>query len=147
MVDLQGQLVEQIQITDLEITEQPHPYFASIKSTQLPAVVDVNKNQVEQHKWTLSFMPLGMEIVKRDIHRLPGTGTPVEYLMLSDGLIDVSVYLQAASGAKRDGDILLRHESDTYLSRTEGNFAVTVIGKLPPKTANAIAQSVVPVTP
>ena len=145
MVDLKGQLVEQVQITNLQVTEKPHPYFGSIKATQLPQIVDVQPSQNEPHKWELSFLPLGMKVVKQDIHRLPGTGTPVEYVMLSDGLIDVSVYLQVANGAKGDGDILLRHESDTYLSRTDGNFAVTVIGKLPPKTANAIAQSVVPV--
>ena len=144
MVDLKGQLVEQIQVTELQVTEQPHEYFSRIELAKLPDILNFSQNQAPELKWTIDFMPLGMHVVKKDIHRLPVTGDIVEYMMLSDGLVDVSVYLQ--QGAKSSDDVLLRHESNTYLSRNQGDVAVTVIGKLPAQTANAIASSIRPVT-
>ncbi len=147
MVDLQGQVVEQIQVTDVEVTPEPHPFFSSIDLNALPDIVRVQGNTESQYQWQLDFMPQGMKPVKRDIHRLPLNGGLVEYMMLSDGLIDVSVYLQQANGNSRENDILLRHESNTFLTRQQGSILVTVIGKIPAQTANAIAASVTAVPP
>ena len=146
MVDLKGQLVEQIQVTELQVTESPHPYFSRIEPAKLPEVLNFSTQDKPQLKWTIDFMPQGMEVVKQDIHRLPMTGSVVEYMMLSDGLVDVSVYLQENS-AKQQDDVLLRHESNTYLSLSQGPLAVTVIGKIPAQTANAIASSIRPIVP
>ena len=142
MVDLKGQLVEQIQVTELQVTEQPHEYFSRIELAKLPEILDFGQSQIPRLNWNIEFMPQGMKVVKQDLHRLPVTGDVVEYMMLSDGLIDVSVYLQ--KDTKLSEDVLLRHESNTYLSRNEGNLSVTVIGKLPAQTANAIASSIRP---
>ena len=62
--------------------------------------------------------------------------------MLSDGLVDISVYLQNATSQNSNNDVLLRHESNTFLTRQQGQLLVTVIGKLPPQTADAIATSI-----
>ena len=85
--------------------------------------------------------------VKRDIHRLPITGLSVEYVMLSDGLVDVSIYMRESQNDGINQDILLRHESDTLLTLNQGKLNVTVVGKLPPETANHIANSIHLATP
>ena len=82
-----------------------------------------------------------MKQVKHDVRRLPADGGLVEYVMLSDGLIDVSVYLQQAVSDASQNEILGRIGSEIYLTRQQGNVLVTVIGKLPAKTANSIASS------
>lgn len=142
LVDLNGQLLEQIQVTACHVTEQPDPFFAKIEPAVLPEVLKMRPRHANKPIWNIRYLPVGMMEIKRDVHRLPITGQSVEYVMLSDGLVDVSIYMREAHKDGLQQDILLRHESDTMLTRNQGAVNVTVIGKLPPKTANAIANSI-----
>lgn len=142
LVDMSGQMLEQLQVTELIVSPDPHPFFASVDIEALPDVLSLTTVTRNRYAWDLSSLPVGMETVKRDVHRLPLTGSVVSYLLLSDGLVDVSVYIQDQKDAV-EGDVLLRHESNTLLTRQMGDVQVTVVGKVPPKTANDIASSVV----
>ncbi|MFQ3235421.1 MAG: sigma-E factor negative regulatory protein RseB [Paraglaciecola sp.] len=142
LVDLNGQLLEQIQVTACQVTEQPDPFFAKIELAILPDVLKMRPPHNNKPIWNIDYFPVGMKEIKRDVHRLPITGKTVEYVMLSDGLVDVSVYMRESQNDGLSQDILLRHESDTLLTRNQGQLNVTVIGKLPPKTANDIANSI-----
>ena len=142
MVDMRGQLIEQIQVTELSVTPQPNPVFAKIEVASLPEVVNLPQMAQRTYHWQLQQLPVGMKEVRRDIHRLPLTGGLVGYSMLSDGLVDVSIYIQPLEQAI-DGEVALRHHSNTLLTRALGDFQVTVVGKLPAETANAIASAVV----
>jgi sigma-E factor negative regulatory protein RseB len=142
MVDLKGQLLEQIQVTSLEVTETADPFFARIESAMLPEVLKVRSTTPLAEKWQITYLPVGMYQVKMDVHRLPVTGERVDYLMLSDGLVDVSIYMRDVAPATVSQDVLIRHESDTLLTRRQGGINVTVIGKLPATTANNIANSI-----
>ncbi|MFT6899694.1 MAG: sigma-E factor negative regulatory protein RseB [Paraglaciecola sp.] len=142
LVDLNGQLLEQIQVTACQVTEQPDPFFAKIEHAVLPDVLKMRPPHDNKPIWNIRYLPVGMIEIKRDVHRLPITGQTVEYVMLSDGLVDVSVYMRKAKNDGLSQDILLRHESDTLLTRNQGQLNVTVIGKLPPETANDIANSI-----
>lgn len=141
IVDLNGKLLEQVQVTELQVTPTLHPYLERIELAKLPPIVKIRPAAESQKKWSIEFLPLGMKTVKWDVHRLPLDGGLVEYVMLSDGLVDVSVYLQNASSNASE-DLLLRHESTTFLTRKNGPVQVTVIGKVPAQTANAIASSI-----
>ena len=83
-----------------------------------------------------------MTIVKRDLRRLSSSGEVVEYIMLSDGLVDVSVYLQKKESNKSQDNLVGTVQSDTLLTIEHGELNITIIGKLPASTANAIAKSV-----
>ena len=141
MVDLQGQLLEQMQVTELQVSDNMHPYFERVEVAKLPDVIALPETAASPRQWEIGFLPQGMEAIKWDVHRLPITGDVVEYVMLSDGLVDVSVYLQNTPN-QNNNDLVLRHESNTFLTRQQGQLLVTVIGKLPPQTADAIASSV-----
>ncbi len=141
MVDLEGQTIEQIQVTDLSVTEEPDPYLIKLLSTSLPDIVQLPPKAEIEQRWQLDFLPEGMKQINHDVRRLPVEGGLVEYVMLSDGLVDVSVYLQQAFSNAAQNEILGRIGSEIYLTRQQGNVLVTVIGKLPAKTANAIASS------
>ena len=60
--------------------------------------------------------------------------------MFSDGLVDVSVYVQPAADAL-GSDLVLRNDLSTFLTLTDGKAQVTVVGEIPLQTANAIATS------
>ncbi|AWL11398.1 Sigma-E factor regulatory protein [Saliniradius amylolyticus] len=141
MMDPQGRALEQIQVTSLQVSAEPDEYFTRIETAKLPDVIERDVNSGTINRWQINWLPAGMQVVRRDTHQLPLTGALVDYIMLSDGLIDVSVYLQKIqSGSGDDG--WLRHSGDTLLSIQQGPLEVTVVGKLPPKTAKAIAESV-----
>ncbi len=142
LVDLNGQLLEQIQVTACHVTEQPDDFFEKIEPAMLPEVLKLRPQTHTKAIWDIAYMPVGMVEVKRDIHRLPITGQSVEYVMLSDGLVDVSIYMRESQNDGINQDILLRHESDTLLTLNQGRLNVTVVGKLPPETANHIASSI-----
>ncbi len=140
MLDLNGNLLEQIQVTSLSIQKTPHPYFARVNQATLPKPMVITPSQPRKHNWVVDYLPRGMKEVKRDIRRLALTGQIVEYKMFSDGLVDVSVYVQKAEDAI-GADMVLRHEVNTFLTLTDGQAQVTVVGEIPLNTANAIATS------
>lgn len=140
MVDSQGKIIEQIQTTSLNVTEQPAEIFLRIEEAKLPEVVQTNAHNLESHQWHLDWLPEGMIEVKRDTHRLSVTGQIVDYILLSDGLVDVSVYLQQGDMAET-GKNLYRHGAETYYSYHQGPLEITIVGKLPVQTADRIAQS------
>jgi sigma-E factor negative regulatory protein RseB len=142
MFNKDAQLLEQIQVTGLQVTKDPDPFFAKIEPEMLPEVIKINHSMVSGSKWAISYLPIGMDIVKRGLRRMSGVGEVVEYLMLSDGLIDVSVYIHEPKNVKPTNNLLGTIQSDTLLTIQHGDLNVTVIGKLPAGTANAIAKSI-----
>lgn len=139
----QGDLLEQLQVTSLEVTDAPDEYFDRIEQSKLPEISSLPDNNDLQFSWQLNFIPKGMEVIQKDRRRLVASRDVVEYLMLSDGLVDVSVYISKDEGTGQDGGWLF-HGSDTLLSIANGSIMVTVIGKIPPETANRIAASIGP---
>ena len=142
MVNLKGQLLEQIQVTEFEVTGSIHPYLERVEQAKMPPIVSLAKTGESAKNWQINALPVGMKIIKWDIHRLPTNGEVVDYVMLSDGLIDVSVYLQPVSLQSAEEGLVYHNESNTLLTRRLGPVQVTVIGKLPAQTANAIASSI-----
>ncbi len=141
MLDLQGGLLEQIQVTSLKITDAPDDYFARINQASLPKPMALTQKQSRQPNWEVKYLPNGMEEVRGDTRRLALTGQVVEYKMYSDGLVDVSVYVQPIEDAL-GGDIALRNEVSTFLTLKAGKAQVTVLGEIPLQTAKAIATSI-----
>ena len=142
MVNLEGQSLEQIQVTGLQVTEQPDAFFSRIELPMLPDIIAMPNQQERPARWKIDNLPVGMVMSKYDTHRLPLTGELVDYILLSDGLVDVSVYLQPLASSKAPQDVLGRHESNTILTRQMGNVSVTVVGKVPAATADTIIKSI-----
>jgi sigma-E factor negative regulatory protein RseB len=94
-----------------------------------------------RHEWKLAFLPVGMQAVKQDIHQLAITGQVAEYSLFSDGLVNVSVYIQAATGVFQE-DVNLTNGANTIHSRTDGKIQVTVVGDIPLITAQRMAKSI-----
>ena len=145
MLDLQGGLLEQIQVTAFAISPSPAEYFSRINSASLPPPMALSNTPMRPHSWDVTYLPAGMREIKQDTRRLALTGQVVEYKLFSDGLVDVSVYVQPADDALGE-TLALRNEVSTFLTLTDGKAQVTVVGEIPLQTANAIANSLRPVT-
>ncbi len=143
MLDLQGALLEQIQVTAFSIDAEPSEYFSRINASSLPKPMAISGSQTRELNWDVKYLPLGMKEIKQDTRRLALTGQVVEHKLLSDGLVDVSVYVQPADDAL-GGDVALRSEFGTFLTFIDGLAQVTVVGEIPLQTAKAIATSLGP---
>lgn len=146
MYNLNGALIEQIQVTQLSVSDDIKNYFANIQKEQLPPLVVASSQNRQQLDWTVSYMPVGMQVVKQNLHRLSLTGQPAEYMMLSDGLVDVSVYVMSANEAIQE-DISVSSDTTSVVSISDGRVQVTVVGEIPTSTANEIANSIVLIRP
>jgi sigma-E factor negative regulatory protein RseB len=140
-LNVKGELIEQVQATNLQISETLDADFAQLKQDDMPQIMHLNPPKAFSLNWAISRLPVGMKKVKRDIHRLSITDDVVEYVLLSDGMVDVSVYLQKASFAQPE-DVLFTKDAVTFLSRVNDALQVSVIGKIPPATAQRILQMI-----
>jgi sigma-E factor negative regulatory protein RseB len=140
--DREGKLLEQIQVTGLQVTKEPDSFFGKVETGMLPEVVSFNTDAPFNSLWEIGYIPKGMLIVKRDLRPLSGSAEVVEYIMLSDGLVDVSVYLQQRDNNQPQNNLVGTVQSDTLLTIEHGDLNITIIGKLPATTANAIAKSI-----
>ncbi|MFT6086482.1 MAG: sigma-E factor negative regulatory protein RseB [Glaciecola sp.] len=141
MHGLDGKLLQQIQVTQLRIDDRVAEAFSQLQQDNLPRVINVVNPPQRKHEWTLAFLPVGMKPVKQDIHQLAITGQVAEYSLFSDGLVNVSVYIQAATGVFQD-DVNLNNGANTVHSRTDGKVQVTVVGDIPLVTAQLMAKSI-----
>ena len=139
-LDLQGTVLEQIQVTAMSITDTAPSYFSKVNRQSLPEPLALSASTAPAQHWVVEYLPEGMKEIKQDVRRLALTGQVVEYKLFSDGLVDVSVYVQPAEDAV-GSDLVLRHELSTFLTLTDGKVQVTVVGEIPLQTANAIATS------
>lgn len=142
MYDLKGILLKQIQVTQLSISDDVKEYFTNIQTTQLPPIAAVQNIPNQPLPWTLGFMPVGMEKVTENLRRISLTGQAAEYMMVSDGLIDVSIYVTKASDVIQE-DIALTTDATSIVSISDSRIQVTVVGEIPLATAQKIAGSIV----
>lgn len=142
MYDLEGNLLEQIQVTQLVIDDSVKAQFLNLQENQLPPVSRAFLQENTQLPWTLEFMPLGMQKVSQNLRRIPITNQLAEYLMISDGLVDVSIYVTQALKSNQD-ELALTSDSKSIVSISDGRYQVTVIGEIPLETATKLANSIV----
>lgn len=142
MYDLDGALLEQIQVTQLTISDSVNQVFALFSVDQLPQVSAAITDSEKELQWRTSYLPKGMQVIKQDIHRIERTGQMTEYMLLSDGIVDVSVYVLPANDAISE-DMSIASGSHAVVSKTDGRIQVTVVGEIPVPTADKIANAIV----
>lgn len=142
IVTEKGRLLEQIQFTHLDISELPAESLVKLESTQLPKVVDIPKSSQQQAlSWQVNWLPSGFKKVNANRHRLISTKQAVEFMLFSDGLVDVSVYINP-NPTQHTTDYIM-DGATIALNQTHNGIEVSVVGKIPSNTAKKIADSVV----
>ena len=142
IVSRKGQLLEQIQFTQLEITDNLVDTLKQLQTAELPPVIDVvNTHQNKELGWQVNWLPSGFKQVKSNRHRISATKQPVEFILFNDGLVDVSVYVGVSNDKQRDVAYVM-DGATVVLNKVVNGFEVSVVGKIPTTTAKAIADSV-----
>jgi len=142
IITRKGQLLEQIQFTHLEITEDLSEHLKQLQTTDLPNNIDIATTQKEAElAWQVSWLPKGFKQIKSNKHRINTSKQTVEFMLFNDGLVDLSIYVNPSKEKQR----LIDFASDgatLVLNQIINNVEVSIVGKIPMATAKKIVNSV-----
>ncbi|CAG9000485.1 MAG: Sigma-E factor regulatory protein RseB [Candidatus Celerinatantimonas neptuna] len=142
IVDRQGNLVEQLMVIGLSEFKKPTLWMNKLAALKLPVVIEPPKSQQMSADWQVRWKPGGMKVVAENQHKLPITDQSVDYLKLSDGLFDVSIYASSSKASQSLQGELVRQGAISLHSIIRHGVVITVVGEVPPQTATLIAESV-----
>jgi sigma-E factor negative regulatory protein RseB len=144
----QGKLLEQIQFTHIEVNDQLSENLAQLQLTELPDIMQLtNQTQNKDLSWQVDWLPQGFSVVKSNQHNLNnrnrGDDKAVEFMLFSDGLTEVSVYVNLSKEKFRPPEYASDGATMVFNQIVQG-LEVGVVGDIPLATAKKIAESIIP---
>lgn len=146
-VNQKGEALEQLQLTHVSMTKQVAPELVEMSKKKFPPVnilstaTPTAEQQEQQGNWLIGWLPEGFKLLKSDRHKLNLNNELADYYLYSDGLVDVSVFVQRPLSAKRRSVVLSSGATSIFVHNADG-FDVSVVGNIPGETAKIIAQAV-----
>ncbi|PAR47268.1 sigma-E factor regulatory protein RseB [Vibrio metoecus] len=142
LLDRDGEVLEQYRTISFSVSERLAELMAGLNKVQLPEVLKLPKGSVQETFWQVSWVPEGFKAMELNRYRMAMTDRLVESQMYSDGLFNFSVYVSASDNYSLKGQ-LVRQGRRTLHSLVKGENEISVVGDIPPSTAQRIAQSVI----
>lgn len=90
--------------------------------------------------WTVTRLPPGFTKTIEGFRNLRGKRNPVAHLVFSDGLVAVSVFVEAMGPAPHPSGLIQRGATHVYMREVDDHL-VTVLGEVPAAAVRQIAQS------
>ncbi|ENO7070897.1 TPA: sigma-E factor regulatory protein RseB [Vibrio cholerae] len=141
LLDRDGEVLEQYRTISFSVSERLVEIMAGLNKVQLPEVLKLPKGSVQETFWQVTWVPDGFQAMELNRYRMAMTERLVESQMYSDGLFNFSVYVSASDNYSLKGQ-LVRQGRRTLHSVVKGENEISVVGDIPPATAQRIAQSV-----
>lgn len=91
--------------------------------------------------WRVKELPAGFVKVMEGRRKLPGKKGPVVQLVYSDGLATVSLFIEPYANVKNPMHGLSSQGLMNVYARPVGEYQVTALGEVPPKTVMQMANS------
>ena len=149
--DPNGRYLESVKFVSLKVGEAVTENALQPDMPAVPArpIVELSEPPTGPNvrvNWAIGWVPDGFRIADASTHDRTKDGTNRGvHVMFSDGLATFSVFVEpaprsAAGGvfSRRGATVLLSHD----LTGERGDYMVTVVGEVPPRTAQRIAESV-----
>ena len=142
----QGQLLERLQFTQLD-TLTPLGEQALSPSVACLPIVATAAAPVATRRWHAGWLPAGFSLLATHERRDPDSGMVLSWLLFADGLARFSVFIDplqgeapAAARTQLGPTVVLSRPMPT----AAGEFMVTVVGEIPPGTAERVALAMGP---
>jgi len=141
-----GEAIEQVKFADITLNEEIHASAlapsTSIENFRWFIQPQRKINHAVDSPWNSAELPSGFVVMSTHEEDLPGRDVPVVHILYSDGLANVSVFIEPANDKKfarrsRVG------ASNSY-SVENGGYQVTAVGEVPAETVEKIATSMQP---
>ncbi|MCF2856275.1 MucB/RseB C-terminal domain-containing protein [Pseudoalteromonas sp. SMS1] len=143
-VNQRSEVLEQLQLTHISVTEQPANQLLELHERAFPEPApskELKAQAKQQNNWQISWLPKGFKLLKSDRHKLDLNNELADYFLFSDGLVEVSVFVQRPLTGQRASGALTSGATTVYVHNA-GAYDVSVVGKVPVETAKSIAESV-----
>lgn len=146
--DEQGNIVEQYLGIDFRLLAENALVFKNLASMKVPLAEqkkDIYQAEPDSHRWKLGWLPSGFASLSADKHKLIGSDELVDYFLLSDGLVDVSVYISRQSGKipSQEKEQFAMHGATSILNFTRNDgVTLTIVGELPVTSLRHIAETI-----
>jgi len=146
LMDSEGGAIEQVKFADISLDQEIHA-DALAPSTSIDNFRWFTRpkrkiTHTVSSPWQNDALPAGFQVVSAHEENLSGRDVTVIHILYSDGLANVSVFIEPAS----DNKIAQRSRvgaSNSY-SVEIGGFQVTAVGEVPAATVEKIASSMRP---
>ncbi|MBZ0070481.1 MAG: MucB/RseB C-terminal domain-containing protein [Thiohalobacteraceae bacterium] len=150
LIDTDGQPVEQMMFTDVEIVDHLddadlEPILRGEDYTWVghrnDGAAGASSEPSAGSDWSAGWLPPGFMLAQHSRHPMPSDVAEVEHLVFTDGLATVSVYVEPETSGREP---LSGHSSvgavNAYGSRS-GDDRITVVGEVPRTTVERIGAS------
>jgi sigma-E factor negative regulatory protein RseB len=141
VIDRQRHTLEQFMFVALDIGKLPSDTDLIPRQSTLPASKAAAVDEMDMRsppRWQVRDPPSGYRFVSG---RQSRQGQGSEHLVYSDGLANVSIYLEPRDTEDTASTTLARRGTLHVFSLIKDNWRITVLGNVPAETVTAIGQS------
>jgi sigma-E factor negative regulatory protein RseB len=146
LIGSDGDAIEQVKFADISLDKEIH------SSALAPSISTENFRWFTSPKrtithtvstdWTSDDLPPGFRVISSHDEELPGSDAPVTHILFSDGLANVSVFIEPARDKKPARRS--RVGASNSFSIQVGDYQVTAVGEVPAQAVERIASSMQP---
>jgi sigma-E factor negative regulatory protein RseB len=144
-----GQIVDQFAFTQIAIGGQIdrsliRSRYAGQKLFHHPEPAAHKEAPSADSGWTIKDAPQGFKKIMEKARSMPGRKVPVMHMVLSDGLVAVSVFIEPLAGmSNKPMDGAFNQGSINVYAKPVAGNQVTVLGEVPAATVLQVANSLV----
>ena len=146
LIDAEGEAIEQVKFATITFDREIHANelapTTSIEDFQWFTQPKRKVTHAVESEWQSDDVPAGFRVVSTHEENLAGRDAVVTHIMYSDGLANVSVFIEPA-GDKKIARRSRVGASNSYTTVIDG-FRVTAVGEVPAATVEQIAKSMRP---
>lgn len=144
MVTKDNDILAQTLVLSVVVNEQIKDELIELAKQQADSLsVEQKQLETDTAHWHIGWLPEGFKLVKGDRHKLILHDTdPISYMMLSDGLVSVSVYISSKPTINEDQRSIIQRQGTLLYTMQQGIIEITIIGEIPLQTAEKIAASI-----
>ncbi|WP_022940561.1 MucB/RseB C-terminal domain-containing protein [Psychromonas hadalis] len=136
-------VLEQVMVISLNVSDDINPWLKKLTQQTLPDIVHIPQLTTDNSsQWQPNWLPNGFDIIKDDQHKLVmHENEPVSYILLNDGIVNVSIYISTKKIALDKNQKLIRRGATVLYTEQRGNIEINVVGDIPAITAQRLVKS------
>jgi len=141
-----GEIVEQFAFSDLSIGGKPdrdaaRPTWGVMPPGWQEKQTKIGQGLIDETGWSVTRMPPGFTRIMEGRRRVHGGDGGLAQIVLSDGLVAVSVFIEPRGGMQRNTGRARQGGINTYSVRQD-DYMITALGEAPAEAVRLIATSV-----
>ena len=148
MIKDSGEVVFQVMAISLYQFPDVTPWLEQLNAVKLPPVLSAMQTQAlmpesTTSEWHAAWIPDGFKLIVSNKHQIAGIKQTIDYMQFSDGLVDISIYVNTNAQAGSLSQGLGVSGQISLQSKITDDIEIVVVGEVPSFTAKKIADSVV----